>query len=315
MSLNELGKIFISHSAADKRFVRRLAKRLEDKGYPIWLDEKELRAGDPLTEEIASALKVSRVVIVVVSSISTKSKWLRYELNIAAERMIQGECRLIPVIIGNVTLPAEVAGLVYADFRKGFASGLRAVASAVEHEKRTCLAAAPFYARADAVVSKVFGGIGSVSTITEYKSDDWQTVSNPGTSDSNEVDVHYDSVSAYLKPAEPLTHLWLSEFHDFADEINQSLNLVVTDRAVTLDVSRPNVSMPQVSYLERYGGRSVTVFVELRELSEKQWEKLLRFARVILMQFAEGNAPSGVKRVSTLSIKQELKTKGAKHRG
>jgi hypothetical protein len=116
--------------------------------------------------------------------------------------------------------------------------------------------------------------------------------------------VHYDCVSAYTKPAEPITPRWLEEFHDFADKINHSLNLVVTERPVTLDVSRPNLDMPQVSYLERYDGRSATVFVELTELNKEKWDNALRFARVVLMQFAEKKPVSAVTRTPTLRIKQ-----------
>ena len=99
-----LGKVFISHTAADKPFVRRLAARLEKSQFHVWLDEHDLIAGDPLPESIGKALQAARVILVVVSKASVASKWLRYELNIATERMIKGECRVIPIVIENATL-------------------------------------------------------------------------------------------------------------------------------------------------------------------------------------------------------------------
>lgn len=114
-----LGKVFISHTAADKPFVRRLAARLEKSHFPVWLDEHDLIAGDPLPESIGKALQAAKVVLVVVSKASVASKWLRYELNVATERMIKGECRVIPIVIDETPLPAEVRGLLYADCRKG----------------------------------------------------------------------------------------------------------------------------------------------------------------------------------------------------
>src|SRR5580698_7322323 len=108
-----VGKIFISHTKADKRFVRRLAARLEKEHFHVWLDEHDLIAGDPLPQSIGKALQDAKVILVVVSKASVKSKWLRYELNVATERMIKGECRVIPVAIDDSALPPEVIGLLY----------------------------------------------------------------------------------------------------------------------------------------------------------------------------------------------------------
>jgi hypothetical protein len=88
-----LGKIFISHSSLDKRSVRRLVKRLESEGFDTWLDEHEIVAGDPLARRIAEGVASSKIVIVVVSTNSVKSKWLKYELNIATDRMVISKAR------------------------------------------------------------------------------------------------------------------------------------------------------------------------------------------------------------------------------
>ena len=37
-----LGKIFISHTAADKPFVRLLADQIIKSGFQVWLDERDL---------------------------------------------------------------------------------------------------------------------------------------------------------------------------------------------------------------------------------------------------------------------------------
>src|SRR4051794_15219003 len=115
MKKHLLGKVFISHSSKDKPFVRRLARRLEKEGFGIWLDERELVAGDALGKKISEALDSARAVLVVASKISVDSKWLGFELNKATSRMVKGECRVIPVIAEECELPAEVGGLLYAD--------------------------------------------------------------------------------------------------------------------------------------------------------------------------------------------------------
>src|SRR5215213_7499402 len=136
MAKHLLGKIFISHSSVDKPFVRRLAARIRKAGYEVWLDEHELIAGDALGEKIAGALKETKVIVVIVSENSVRSNWLKYELNIAIERMVKGDCRVIPTVIDNAPLPPEVAGRIYADFRKNFAAGLKSIITALEGEAR-----------------------------------------------------------------------------------------------------------------------------------------------------------------------------------
>jgi hypothetical protein len=68
----------------------------------------------PCHDPTYAAARVSRpyllrVILVVVSKASVASKWLRYELNVATDRMIKGECRVIPVVIDETPLPAELA--------------------------------------------------------------------------------------------------------------------------------------------------------------------------------------------------------------
>ena len=44
--------VFISHSSKDKPAVRSLAERLKRDGLRVWLDEWEIRAGDPTGPKI-----------------------------------------------------------------------------------------------------------------------------------------------------------------------------------------------------------------------------------------------------------------------
>jgi hypothetical protein len=50
------------------------------------------------------------------------------------ERMIKGECRLIPVLRGKVVPPPALKGLIYADFRRSFSRGFDAVIAALQRE-------------------------------------------------------------------------------------------------------------------------------------------------------------------------------------
>lgn len=172
ISKSVLGKVFISHSSLDKRFVRRLGTAIEKAGFSVWLDEHELIPGDPLSERIADALKHARVVIVVVSDHSIRSKWLRYELTLATSRMIKGECRGIPAVLERGTLPPEVGGLLYADFKTSFSRGLSGILTALSYEANKAADNERFWVRAEGLIQRVFGGRGTVSLMTEYQSKD-----------------------------------------------------------------------------------------------------------------------------------------------
>jgi TIR domain len=129
-----LGKIFVSHSSVDKRKVRQLDKRLREDGYETWLDERELEVGDALAAKISEGVRDAKVVIIVVSAASLDSKWLRYELDIATNRMIDGHCRVIPVLIDDVEVPPELDGMLYADMRPGKKNGFSKIQKALASE-------------------------------------------------------------------------------------------------------------------------------------------------------------------------------------
>src|SRR5207248_7236595 len=130
------GRVFISHSSLDKEFVRRLNSSLEEAGFKTWLDEKRLRVGDQIAKEISVAIAEAGALIVVVSRNSTKSDWLIYEINLATERAIKGELRILPALVDTDDLPPELKGRLYADFRSSFDEGLKSVVASLKGDRR-----------------------------------------------------------------------------------------------------------------------------------------------------------------------------------
>ena len=57
LCISDLARIFISHTASNKPFVHRLA-RLEKSHFWVWLDERDLIAGDPLPENEPVAMSL-----------------------------------------------------------------------------------------------------------------------------------------------------------------------------------------------------------------------------------------------------------------
>lgn len=110
--------IFLSHTSADKPFVRELKQRLHAHGVTeIWLDEAEIQIGDSLTKKIEEGMKKTRYIGVVLSEASIRSPWVERELDIAINREIAtGEVVVLPLLYQKCKLPAFLQGKLYADF-------------------------------------------------------------------------------------------------------------------------------------------------------------------------------------------------------
>jgi hypothetical protein len=299
-----LGKVFISHTAADKPFVRRLAARLKKSGFYIWLDEHDLIAGDPLPQSIGKALQRAKVILIVVSKASVASKWLRYELNLATEKMIKGECRVIPIVIDETPLPDEVRGLLYADCRKGLARGIPSILTALEHEARRADMEQSFSSRVGRLVDEIFGGRGFVSP-GQYRGQDWDVVTMPVPDfDGDEQDAFYDAIPDYTRSwggeTEPLDEGWLAEFERGIEDTNTHFALIISERPVQFKVDERSSTFPNVASRRfKWDQLGMTyrhiVVVDFSVMKEEEQQKAaLQEAKKLLIECGEyKNAETG----------------------
>jgi hypothetical protein len=286
-----LGKIFISHSSLDKPFVRKLRKKLETDGYGVWLDEKDMVVGDPLSSSIFKAIEDAHIFLVIISSAAIKSKWLKFELNAATEKMVQGKCRVIPIIIENVSLPGEVRGLLYSDFSRSSRDGYKQIITALEYEYQERKKNLSFWHRSQMVANEVFGSAGYISTLGSYKSLDYSVFDLPfARKDKNNLNVVFEIVSDYSHKAEPLDSSWWYEY----DEVNQKndyeyLFLVITERPVNFSVDATSKKSKRVKQ-KKLGGLSnrkqIAVFVDLSSIEIGKWKKHLEVARNELINYS-----------------------------
>lgn len=120
--------IFLSHTGADKTFVRQLRKYLLEHGVPrVWVDEAEIDVGDSLTAKIEQGMKETRYIGVVLSGKSIGAPWVKKELDIAINREIaSGEVVVLPLLYEKCSIPAFLQGKLYADFTTSeeYANGL-----------------------------------------------------------------------------------------------------------------------------------------------------------------------------------------------
>lgn len=76
-------KIFLSHKGKDKKMVRRFQRALDAIGYDVWLDEKNLKAGDHLERGILKGFKESCAAVFFITENFKDEKYLKSEIDYA----------------------------------------------------------------------------------------------------------------------------------------------------------------------------------------------------------------------------------------
>ncbi len=112
-----MSSIFLAHSSADKAFAKKLSGSLRDRGIAVWIDEAEIRVGDSLFDRIAAGISTMKYLGVILSPASTKSKWVRREVEIALSKEIDGDkVVVLPILYKRCQIPAFLQSKLYADF-------------------------------------------------------------------------------------------------------------------------------------------------------------------------------------------------------
>lgn len=96
-----MADIFLSYASPDRETARVLAERLVEAGYGVWWD-RTIPPGRQFDEVIQEALHAAKCVIVLWSSQSVRSNWVKTE---AAEALALE--RLVPALIDSVSPPME----------------------------------------------------------------------------------------------------------------------------------------------------------------------------------------------------------------
>jgi hypothetical protein len=94
-------KVFILHSRADEtlRPALEIARSLEDMGLDVWLDQKDIKPGDSISNAITNALEQSSYVVALVSPGDQDSPYYQKEL----EATLAKGKPILPVMINNAT--------------------------------------------------------------------------------------------------------------------------------------------------------------------------------------------------------------------
>jgi hypothetical protein len=115
---------FLSHSSYDKEFVNRLALDLSNQNLHVFFDKWEINVGDSIVEKINMALESMKGLIIVLSSNSVTSNWVKKELSSALiQSLSDNSISIYPVLIEYCNIPLIIKDLKYADFVSSYENG------------------------------------------------------------------------------------------------------------------------------------------------------------------------------------------------
>jgi hypothetical protein len=120
---------FISHSARDRKFVKKLAQALRGQGIRCWYSEAHIRGAQQWHDEIGRALNRCDWFLLVLSPHSVQSKWVKRELLFALQEDRYTD-RIAPIVrkaCDYSNLSWTLASFQMIDFVRDFPAGLSAL--------------------------------------------------------------------------------------------------------------------------------------------------------------------------------------------
>jgi hypothetical protein len=190
-----------------------------------------------------------------------------------------------------------VRGLLYADCRKGLASGIPSILTALKHEARRAAMESSFSSRIDKLVEETFEGRGFVSP-SLYRGQDWDVVAMPIPDlDGDEQDAFYDTIPDYhlswSGKSKPLDEGWLAEFEKGVEDVPTDFALIVSERPVQFKVDQRSSTFPNVA-VRRFKWEHLgmtyrqIVVVDFSGIQEEEQQKAaLREAKKLLIECGE----------------------------
>ena len=95
-------EVFISYASQNRDRILDLVERLRGAGVSVWIDQMGIEGAAMWSQQIVAAIRDCKVLILAISSNSTKSKNVVRELALASEE----EKTILPVFIEPTDIPA-----------------------------------------------------------------------------------------------------------------------------------------------------------------------------------------------------------------
>lgn len=121
-----MARVFLSYRPGASASASRLAADLRDRGHEVWVREDAVGVGDSIVERVTQGLGSADYLVLCLTGSAEENAWLNREWQSTLARQLDGyRIGLLPAMFSGGELPAILADVRYADFRKNWAAGLR----------------------------------------------------------------------------------------------------------------------------------------------------------------------------------------------
>ncbi|MEN8239317.1 MAG: toll/interleukin-1 receptor domain-containing protein [Actinomycetota bacterium] len=111
--------VFLSYRSVNRSWVLNLYDVLREHGHSVFLDQVSLKAGDQLTRRLEQGLTGSQAAILIWSSATADSDWVRREYEVIERQATSKEgFQFVPVRLDDAALPVFAANRVFLDFSR-----------------------------------------------------------------------------------------------------------------------------------------------------------------------------------------------------
>lgn len=114
--------VFLSHNSKEKPTVRRLAKKLRKEGLRVWIDEDELRPGQPWQDSLEDIIETCKSAAILVGE-SGFGPWYDREVRSCLNEFVSRGLPVVPVLLPNCDvvpeLPLFLKEFTWVDLRSG----------------------------------------------------------------------------------------------------------------------------------------------------------------------------------------------------
>ena len=93
---------FISYAGFDQEWAEWIARQLEESGYSVFLNFRELRVGDDFQLTLSKAINKARFIIAIISRDYFAGEWTKHEWATVLESLTKEKNRLIPILVDEI---------------------------------------------------------------------------------------------------------------------------------------------------------------------------------------------------------------------
>jgi hypothetical protein len=131
--LTEQRSAFVSYCKEDEENARVLATYLKQLGLNVWLDTKDLHAGQVIIDVISRTIEDSDIFFVCLSPTALKSGWVKHELNTALTfEANKGSPKVMPILLTHTDIPSTLASRLCIDMTESLEEAKSKIQHSVE---------------------------------------------------------------------------------------------------------------------------------------------------------------------------------------